>query len=473
VAGIISWGAYIPSYRLKRSDIAKVWGLPAVSGEKAVTNFDEDSITMAVEAAINCLGDLDRNQLSGLFFASTTSPYREKQAAGIVVSAADLPRGVRAEDFTNSLRSGTIALGSALDAINAGSCRNLLVVASDSRLGKARSRFELELGDGAAAVMIGNSNVIANVEGTQSFCEQSMDTWRAEADTTVRSSEERFIADRCVRIVQKTISELMAKCGLTKDDFAKVVYYAPDTRSHVSIARVLGFDIRTQVQDPLFTMVGNTGAASGLMMLVGALEEAKPGDRILFANYGDGCDAFIFHVTEQKNKVRNNRGIKGHLNSKMMLDSYEKYASWRGLIEEEPPSRPPTTPPSTTCLWRESKAILALYGVKCKSCGTVQYPPQRVCIACHTKDNFEDYRFSDKRAKIFTYGIDYLTSSKDPPVVFAIVDFDGGGRMSCEVTDRDPSKIAIDMPVEMAFRRLYEAGGIYNYFWKARPIRAD
>jgi len=152
MVGIISWGAYIPIYRLRRKDIAKVWGLPDVPGEKAVTNFDEDSITMAVEAAVNCLSDLDRHQLSGLFFASTTSPYREKQAAAIIASAADLPGGVRAEDFTNSLRSGTIALSSALDAIHAGSSANLLVVASDSRLGKARSRFELELGDGAAAV---------------------------------------------------------------------------------------------------------------------------------------------------------------------------------------------------------------------------------------------------------------------------------------------------------------------------------
>lgn len=473
MVGIVSWGAYIPIYRLRRKDIAKVWGGPDVPGEKAVTNFDEDSITMAVEAAINCLNDLDRHQLSGLFFASTTSPYREKQGAAIIASAADLPGGVRAEDFTNSLRSGTIALSSALDAIHAGSCTNLLVVASDSRLGKARSRFELELGDGAAAVMIGNSNVIADVEATHSIFEQSMDTWRAEADMTVRSSDERFITERYMKIVQRTISELMGKSGLKTDQFAKVVYYAPDTRSHVSIAKALGFDLQKQVQDPLFTMVGNTGTASGLMMLVGALEEAKPGDRILFANYGDGCDAFIFRVTEQIDKVRNRRGIKDHLKSKMMLDSYEKYASWRGLIQEEPPSRPPTPPPSTACLWRESKGILALYGVRCKSCGTAQYPPQRVCAACHTKDNFESYLFSDKRGKVFTYGIDYLTASKDPPVVFPIVDFDGGGRMSCEMTDRDPSKIAIDMPVEMTFRRLYEAGGIYNYFWKARPIRVE
>ena len=121
-------------------------------------------------------------------------------------------------------------------------------------------------------------------------------------------------------------------------------------------------------------------------------------------------------------------------------------------------------------MWRERKSVLALYGSRCKQCGTVQYPPQRVCINCQAKDYAEDYKFSDKKGRIFTYSVDYLTSSKDPPAIIAVVDFEGGGRILCEVTDCEPDKVEIGMPVEMCFRKLSQRGGIYNYFWKARLI---
>jgi len=134
--------------------------------------------------------------------------------------------------------------------------------------------------------------------------------------------------------------------------------------------------------------------------------------------------------------------------------------------------RPEPRVPSVTCLWRESRSVLALYGSKCKECGTVQYPPQRVCVNCLAKDHAEDYKFADKTGRIFTYTIDYLTSI-DPPVVIAAVDFEGGGRIMCEVTDCVPDKVKIDMPVKMCFRKLGRVGGIHNYFWKARPLSIE
>jgi hydroxymethylglutaryl-CoA synthase len=472
MSGIVSYGAYIPIYRLNRDVIAQIWRSAGVGGEKAVANYDENSVTMAVGAGIDCIRSLKPDEIGALFFATTTSPYREKQSATTIASALDLPSHIRTADFTDSLRSGTIALNSALDAIMADSARNAMVIASDCRLGSPHSEHELIFGDGAAAIVIGNSNVIATIEGTHSVFNEFMDVWRAEGDGTVRSWEQRFIVTKgYMDVVQDLVSAVFREYDLKPKDFAKVVLYAPDIRSHATLAKNLGFE-QTQVQNTLLTTVGNTGSASALMMLVAALEEGKPGDRILLINYGDGADALIFRITEEINKMHGRgRGIKGHLKSKVMLTEYHKYASWRGLILEEGARRPSTENPSVTCLWRERNRILALKGSKCKRCGTVQYPPQRVCVKCRTKDEFESYKLSDKVGRVVTYAIDYLTASKDPPAVFAWIDFNGGGRIHSEITDHALEKPSVGMSVEMTFRRLYEVGGIHNYFWKARPIR--
>lgn len=471
MVGITAYGAYIPIYRMKRATIARAWGKPPIPGEKAVANYDEDCITMATEAVLDCLQGTTPGGIDALFCATTSSPYLEKQTASLVAKAVDLPETTRTEDFTASLRAGSTALISALDAVTAGSRSQVAVAASDCRQGNAKSLSELELGDAAAAVVLGRTGVLAAVEDVESAYDETLSIWRSQSDIAVRSAEDRFVADRFLRVASKTILSLLERNHLTPADIDRAVYNAPDGRTHAGLVRALGLKPGDQVDNSLLATVGNTGASSSLLMLVQALEEAEPGQLILLANYGDGCDALLLRTTDEIKNLSPRRGVREHLASSRELTSYERFASWRGLIHEEPPSRPAPPTPSATCLWRESKGILSLYGVRCRHCGTVQYPTQRVCVNCRTKDDFEDYRFADKKGRVFTYGIDYLTASKDPPATFAIVDFQGGGRISCEITDSDPDQMAIDLPVEMSFRRLYEAGGIYNYFWKARPTR--
>ena len=268
----------------------------------------------------------------------------------------------------------------------------------------------------------------------------------------------------------------MKKYGLTPKDFAKVAIYAPDARSHATLTRGLGFDPRTQVQDPLFTTVGNSGTASALMMLVAALEEAKPGDRILFASYGDGCNTYILQVTEEIEKLGHRRGVKGYLPSKKPLPNYEKYLSWRQLlVAAKQPLKHEYETPSPVPFWRGRKGLLALCGNRCKRCGTPQFPPERVCATCQAKDEFEDYKFSDKRGHIFTYSVlDRVNPNVDPPTMHALIDFEGGGRLGCHVVDCGHDEVKIGMPVEMTFRKLYQAEmveGIHAYFWKCRPLR--
>ncbi|MDP2953734.1 MAG: 3-hydroxy-3-methylglutaryl CoA synthase, partial [Chloroflexota bacterium] len=174
VTGIVSYGAYVPIYRMGRDLIARQWGGSPQAGERSVANFDEDSITMAVEAVVDCLGPLDRHQVDGLYFASTTPPYHEKQSASIVAAACDLRRDIFTAHFTGSLRSATSALRAAQNAIQAGAARRVVVVASDCRQAAPASDLEPLLGDGAAAFLLGDSELVAEMEGSYSLNSESL-----------------------------------------------------------------------------------------------------------------------------------------------------------------------------------------------------------------------------------------------------------------------------------------------------------
>ncbi len=486
MVGITSYGAYIPLHRLDRSELHRAWGGigmlgMSVPGEKAIASYDEDSITMAVESVIDCMRGVDPGTVDGLFVASTTHPYSEKQSSAIISAVADLRREIKVADFGGSLRAGTIAMTSAIDAIKAGSAKRAVVAAADTRLGAPSGLMEQSYGDGSAAFLLGDDDVIAGVEASYSICDEFSGVWRASTDTFVRSWEDRMVLETGYSaILSEAMSGVMNKCNLKAGDFAKAVYYAPlDVRAYTRLARGLGFD-PAQVQDPMFMTVGNTGTALAMMMLVAALEEAKPGDKILFASYGNGADAFVLEVTEAIAKARNRRGIKAHLESKKMLTNYERYLRWRGLIPMEAAQRPELTPTSISALRRDRKEILGLYGVRCNKCGTPQYrppasaggrTPSRICVICQAKDDFDDYRFAEKKAKIFNFTHDILATTPDPPATNLIIDFEGGGRGMFDMTDRDPDQVEVGMPVEMTFRKLFFDRGIHNYYWKARPIR--
>lgn len=470
--GITSIGAYVPVYRLNRDEIAKMWAGRSAGGAKAVAGYDEDTITMAVAATLDCLRQ-GEGEVNGLSLATTTTPYKEKQSAAIIASAADLAKECHTADFTNSLRASTIAIKSAIDAVKSGSVENVVVTASDCRLGATKGTLEQVLGDGAAALMIGSKGVMATVEGSYSVFNDFTDLWRTDEDTFIRSAEGRFIDDvGYMPTMQATISGLMEKCKLTPGDIAKLVFYASDARQHAGLARRLGFD-KAQVQEPLYDRIGNTGTAAVLMMLVAALEEAAPGDRILLASYGDGSDAFVFGVTEDISKIHTKPAMKDRLAKQRPID-YGKYLTWRNLVPVEASTLPERSALSLQSRWRERKALSALYGVKCKKCGTPQISPigqnQRICAVCQTKDEFEDYKFSDKKGRLFSYAIDHLQPTLNPPGVNGVVDFDGGGRLICELTDCELDKVKVGMPVEMTFRKMFHIRGINNYFWKAKPV---
>jgi uncharacterized OB-fold protein len=232
----------------------------------------------------------------------------------------------------------------------------------------------------------------------------------------------------------------------------------------------LGFDAKTQLQNPLFDVMGNTGTAFPLMLLVAALEEAKAGDRILLASYGNGSDAFVFQVNKQIEKIRDRRGMKGHLASKKVITDYMRYLRWRGLLPMEPGVKTVEFY-SAVAAWRERDQNLRLEGTKCKVCGTVQFPPQRICTRCHAKDQMEPYHLADKKGKIATYVGDHITPMPEMPTITTEVDFEGGGRMECYTTDTMLEQLEIGSVVEMTFRKMRVEDGVHIYFWKSTSPR--
>lgn len=474
--GIVSCGAYIPTYRLERKVAAEAWGRPSVGGERAVANNDEDTVTMAVAAARNCLkgSTVGPEEIDGLYFASTTAPYVEKMSATLISTVMDLRRDIITADFAQSLRAGSGALRAAFDAIQGGSASNMLVAAADCRLSYPKSDQEQEFGDGSAAVLLGKGkdDLIAVYEGNYSICNEMMDVWRNPEDKYIKTWESRFImTEGYAKQMEQAISGVMKKFHIGKEDIRKVIIPSPDSRAYRQVAQKTGFDLKTQVQDPLMASVGFCGTAEPLLLLVAALEEASPGDLFLVASYADGADAMLFRATEKVSSSANRTAVKQMLADKLMISSYSRFLSYKGILEAQP-GEPFRLIPSASVSWRERNTILSLHGSRCKSCGSVIYPISRVCDQCYAKDDYEEVRMAEMQGTVFTYTRDYLAGRSDDPIICQIVvDLENGIRFYGLMTDCDPEKVELGMPVELVFRRIYEGAGFHNYYWKVRPLR--
>ncbi len=481
MVGITSYGAYIPRYRLSRMAIYMNIGwfnpvtMAVAQGEKAVANYDQDSVTMAVEAGIDCIKGADAASIDKLLVASTTMPYKERQNSAIVAAALNLKSDISSVDVTVGVKAGTTALLEAVDSVKGGSAENALVTSADCRLGKMGSMQEMFFGDGAAALLVGADNVAVEVKDSFSLTYDFADHYRDEDMKFDRTWEERWIRDEGYsKFIPEAVNGLLNKTGLTIGDFAKVIYPCHFGRVHKSIGKKLGV-APERLQPNMYETVGDAGAAHPLLMLVAALEEANPGDKLLLVSFGSGADAICLEVTDAIKGIKDKKGVKGNLEQKTELPSYQKYCVFKDIVPVEMGIRGELEPASAfTSLWRGRKAVLGLVGSKCKDCGTPVFPPQRICPNpdCQAVDNFEDYDFSDKPGKIFTYTGDMLAFSFDPPAVYGIVDYEGGGRQWMDFTDCSLDSIKVGMPVKMSFRRKYvdKVRGVHGYFWKAVPV---
>src|SRR5947209_8042003 len=403
--GILAYGGYIPLRRLSRVAIAQAngWFNSALKsrakGERAMANWDEDSVTMAVAAARDCLGERNRDDISALHFASTSFPFLDRLNAGIVAGALNLKSETAAHDHAATQRAGTSALTLALAAADSGP---QLVIAADKRQTKAAGMLEMDVGDVAA------------------FCMP------------------------CT--LPRVVASLAKQAGLRDE----------------------------AVQDNMNATCGETGAAHPLLMLARALESAKPGDLILVAGFGQGCDVLAFRATERINEFAPKLGVEGHLARRREEKNYQRFLSFNELVTMERGMRSEVDKATAlSALYRKRDMLTGFIGGRCSVCGTVQFPKSNICVNpnCNAAHTQEDQAFADLPGKIMSYTADELTYTPDPPACYGMIQFEVGGRIMMDFTDIDPRELEVGRDMDMVFRVKDRdpQRGFVRYFWKAAP----
>lgn len=467
MSGIVAAGAYVPPTRLS---LALIQGRKGREDgpEKAVAYYDEDAVTMAVAAALDCLQGFDRARIDAVYFASTSYELREKQGAALVAKALDLRGDVLTSDHAGSLRAGTAALEAALHAVTAGAARTALVLASDCRMGAPRGALEAKLGDGAAAFLVGEEGVIARFVGSAARADELQDQWRIEGERFTHSWEDRFVVEEGVLPnLVAVVGALCEKLRREPGDFARAALYAHDERTLFAVAKQAGI-ARERLVEPLIGRLGNTGAAYAPMLLVSALESGRPGEPILCASYGDGAHALAFETTAAAPQRSPRLGLAGHLARRRALGSYDAYLRSRRLDPQEWPGGADLGL-SATVRFRDRDADISFVGARCAQCGQIHLPRPRVCIRCRAKDQFEPARLSDRRGRVLSYTFDYFFPAAEPPTIVVMTEVEGC-RVQVQLANARPDEVRLDMPVEYVFRRIHDAGGKANYFWKASPL---
>jgi 3-hydroxy-3-methylglutaryl CoA synthase len=395
-----------------------------------------------------------------------------------VTPALGLNDQIRAADFSGGIKCGTTALLAAIEGVESKRTDNIMITAADSRLGKPASSQELIFGDAGASMVIGSDNVIAEFKDSYSVTYDFVDHFRGEFAKFDRQWEDRWIRDLgFMEILPEAVNGLLEKTGLKISDFAKVVYPCHYAAARKGLNKKLGIDPEVE-QDNLQKQIGETGSPHALLMLISALEKSSPGDKILLVSFGSGCDAMVFEVTENINKLPKRYAVSGSLANRAELDNYTKYLVWRDNLPADAGLRSEEDMWTRwSQFWRKRREILGLWGTRCKKCGTVQYPTQRVCVNpdCNAVGEMKPYRFSDKKGKIVSYTGDNLAASLNPPAIYGQVVFEEGGKYMFDFTDCDLESLLTGMGVEMSFRRKYrdQKRDIAGYFWKAVPIKEE
>jgi uncharacterized OB-fold protein len=334
-------------------------------------------------------------------------------------------------------------------------------------MGEPDSQQEQTYGDAGGAILVGADNVLAELVGTYTISQEFLGTWRTEEQDYIRSFPGAFETKfGYTRFITAAVQGVLKKCNVAAKDIASAAIAAPSQRVLQGALRSLGLDAKSQVQDTFWNTIGDAGSAQPLVLLSAVLERAKPGDLILVAGYGDGGDAAIFRVTEAIAGFRAVRSVFSQIEIKRTLSSYGKYARFRKLMRKDYTTTDTSTP---VVLLRDQKEILPLHGGKCPKCNTVQFPIHRICIECGYRDGLQEVKLP-RKGKLFTFTHDYLTETPDPPTTHAVIDLDGGGRVYVQMTDCEPERVQVGMPLELTFRKYHEGYGLKNYFWKAKPV---
>jgi len=469
--GILSAAAYVPYRRLDRAEIRATFAKGGGKGRRTVASYDEDATTLAVEAArlaLRSAPDHPAATPESVWFATTTPPYADKTNATALHAALRLDRTVGAMDCAGATRSAVGALRAAL-----GGGPTVLVCSADLRSGAPTSADESAGGDAGAALLIGDApegTTLAEYLGGASLTEEFLDRWRAPGDPNAKVWEERFGESVYVPLGLEAWDLALKAAGIGADDVDRVAVVGTHGRANKALSRKLGV-AEGAVADDFATTIGNTGAAAPGLALASWLEGAEPGQVLALVAMADGADVFVFRATAALAGWSPTRTVAGQIEAGAPVP-YGTFLSWRGEVALQPPNRPEPQRAAAPPAARRADWKFGFVGSRDPS-GALSLPPARISYADGSLDQGHPAPMADVAATIVTFTIDHLAYSPSPPIVFAVVDFDGGGRFPVELTDVDASALAIGDRVEMTFRRLTTADGVHNYFWKARPIRGE
>lgn len=469
--GIIGYGAYVPFHRLQRGAITAALGTGGGRGTRSVAGYDEDATSMAVEASRNLFASLgsDAPTPASISFASATPPYLDKTNANVIHAALNMPSHVFAGDVGGSPRSVNAALRSALEGT-----RPALVAAADVRTGRPGSSDEAALGDAGAAWLIGDDSdgaVLAEWLGGASATAEFLDRWRLPEWNYSRVWEERFGEHAYLPLVTEAATAAFKECSIEASDVDLAIITGLHARAVRGAAQAAGLGA-VKIADDLTATVGTTGSSHAGLLLASAFDEATPGQTIMVIHLADGCDVGFYRTTDAIAAHTNARPVATQLAESDDSLDYNAFLTWRGFLDREPPRRPDPTPPAAPPSFRNESWKFAFIGSRDRSTGAVHLPPQRVSVKGGAVDDMELVPMADVAATVATYTIDRLAYSLAPPTIAIVIDFDGGGRFSCQLTDAKPEDVAIGMRVQMTFRRMLTADGVHNYFWKAKPLSA-
>jgi 3-hydroxy-3-methylglutaryl CoA synthase len=481
--GITAYGGYIPRLRLSRQAVAQAnaWYAPQWAnrqGTRALANWDEDSITLAVAAARDCLGpEGDRSQVRNLFFASNTLPFAERLNAGVVAAALTLDEDIEALDVSGTQRAGLSALLQAMDRVQAGH-GDALVLAADCRKTRAASAQELDYGDGAAALRVGRENVLAEHLGSGTLSVDFIDHFRATGQDIDYHWEERWVRDEGIgKLLPRAIAAALSAAGVRAADIDHFIFPSVFAKIDAQLARTCG--IREQaVVDTLAASVGDTGVPHAMLLLAHTLESAQPGQLILLTQFGSGAQAMVFRVTPAIGQFRPARGVGQWLRRGVEERSYTKLLAFKGQLDLERGMRGEQDKKTAlSTAWRHHSALLGLVGGRCAVTGNVHFPPSRLSIEPGQPllDTQQPYKLADRPARVLSWSAEYLSWHPCPPHYYGQIDFEGGGRILMDFTDLDSGQVEPGTAMEMVFRikDTDERRHFTRYFWKATPARGD
>ena len=456
--GILSAGVYVPHFRLDRSTIASVVGSGGGRGTRTVASYDEDTTTLGFEAARLALRSAPHAAApDALWFSTVTPAYVDKTNATTIHAALRLDDDVAAFDFGGSQRSASGALRTALDGSG-----TTLVVAADIRTGLPGSGDEASGGDAGSALLIGDGDgVIAEYLGGASATEEFVDRWRSPGAERSKLWEERFGETRYLPLGERAFQGALKAAELSPDQVDHLIVTSMHARAANAIANRLGVPTENVVDNRAAT-VGNTGAAHPGLLLTSALESTGPGKVIALLVLADGADVLLFRTTEAIASYASTRTIDDQVAGGGPV-AYGKFLAWRKMLTVEPPRRPEPNRPSSSAAGRALDWKYGFVGQAAPETGAPQMPP--------LPSGSASIPMADVPGTIVTFTVDHLVYSESPPVIFAIVDFDGGGRLPIELTDVAEADVAAGVRVEMTFRKLFTSDDIHNYFWKARLLK--